>query len=262
LPASEESFLLGVEEPSITLHEALRNETLVCSSLAYQVLVAHTFHECLQHIFVGPSHAEDNSDESMFWKRHHALDNRLAAMFVALPDKLRCPEHIDNHAAVFVNLELHTANICLHRAQAAEMRKRSLSKDLPSSPPERLLASAQEIFAIVAIIHDLEALFLNPLVAFATFMTAFVYLDDLSNFHNPKSEERLLALMDLMVVMAIRNPMTASLAVQLAKELHKSGIDKSAIEKVRMAPTHSASQYSNDSVFILGQKYQPGSRPR
>ncbi|KAK9423474.1 putative Zn(2)-C6 fungal-type domain-containing protein [Seiridium unicorne] len=233
LPVSEEKFRHGLEEQSVTLHQALRDNSTKYSHFACRVLAAQLFHECLDHIFgYSPSEDMENHDQSDFWRRHRRLDNRLAVMFMALPDNLRCPEHVDNHDAVFLSLKLHTASICIHRAEEAEAKKGVSVPPLGSTAAARSIAAAHEIFTIVARIGDVDAFFLNPFVAFAAFMAAMVYLEDYAASQDKQSEGRLGHLMDFMIFISKRNPITASLTVQLAQEMQRTEIDRTAMDKV------------------------------
>ncbi|KAK6063485.1 binuclear zinc transcription factor [Seiridium cupressi] len=233
LPVSEEKFRRGLEEQSVTLHQALRDNSTKYSHFACRALAAQLFHECLDHIFgYSPSEDMEDHDESDFWRRHRRLDNRLAVMFMALPDDLRCPEHVDNHDAVFLSLKLHTASICIFRAEEAEAKKGVSVPPLGFTAAARSIAAAHEIFTIVAQIGDVDAFFLNPFVAFAAFMAAMVYLENYAASHDKESEGRLGHLMDFMILISRRNPITASLTVQLAQEMQRTEIDRTAMDKV------------------------------
>ena len=235
LPASEEAFQLGVEEPSLTLHEALGNPVARLSPFACRVLSAHLFHACIEHSFTG----YPTDDGTEFWKRQQNLDNRLAVLFMALPDCVRCPENLARHDAVFINLTLHTASICIHRVGVVRAR----GAPPPAGPPQdtavRLLTSAQAIFAIINALSDPQPLFANPIVGFAAYVAALVFLDDFATTHNRTSEERLSTLTNLTIVIANESLATASLALQLAGHLKKSGIDPNALDKVRHWVRHS-----------------------
>lgn len=151
LPASEDAYQVGIEEPSITLQEALSPERTRCSDFACRIVAVHLFHECLDHTY--SDHADPDPadvENSVFWKRHRDLDNGLATAFVTLPEGLRCPANIQNHQAVFINLQLHTATICLHRSGAARAKKHGLSSTLLEGTQSRLLPAAREIFIIIA----------------------------------------------------------------------------------------------------------------
>ncbi|KAL2694875.1 hypothetical protein Neosp_001464 [[Neocosmospora] mangrovei] len=63
-------------------------------------------------------------------------------------------------------------------------------------------------------------------------MAAYVFLEDYTSFQNHDSEMKMNALMDLMITIGQENPITASVAVQMAHELRKTGIDPSAVNKV------------------------------
>lgn len=101
----------------------------------------------------------------------------------------------------------------------------------------RLLPTAHEIFAIIAVLREVDALFRNPFVAFAAYMAAFVFLEDYAATQTRSSEEKLNALLALMITIGHKNPVTASLAVQMAHELQATGIDPSALDKVSRRTT-------------------------
>lgn len=199
------------------------------------MLVAHLYHECLDHTFktYPDDGIADALGESEFMRNHQRLENRLELMFGVLPNHLRISERFESQAPVFVNLSLHTATISLYRYFTARARRNKLDMRLISDAETRMLESAGGIFSIVAHVGDIGTVFTNPLVAFAAFMAAMVFLDDYSRSRSAQSEVYLKSLMDLVVLMAENNPVTSSLAVQLAQELDRAGIDRSALDKVR-----------------------------
>ena len=234
LPASDEAFQLGVEEPSLTLHQALGNPSAQLSPFACRALAAYIFYACLEHSFTKYTDDDTNNpQESEFWKRQHNLDSRLAVLFMALPDAVRCPENLARHDAVTINLTLHTASICIHRVGVVRAKRSPQHAAQSQGAAARLLTAAQAIFAIVNGLRDPQLLFSNPFVAFAAYVAALVFMDDFATAHTRQSEECLNRLMDLMVAIANENLVTASLALQLAGHLKKSGIDPSALDKVR-----------------------------
>lgn len=226
----------------MTLHDALGNTSARLSPFACRVLTAHIFHACLEHSFTQYAHDED----AEFWKRQQNLDSRLAVLFMVLPDTMRCPEQNPvRHDAILVNLTLHTASICLHRVGHFRSAKwgQPSAEHAPGptqfgAPEVRLLASAQAIFAIINNLHDPHLGFSNLFVAFAAFVAALVFLDNFATTHDLESEERLNTLMNLMIVMADQNHMTASLVLQLAGHVNKSGIDPLALDKVMCPGRH------------------------
>ncbi len=214
----------------MTLQQALGDPTAQLSPFACRVLTAYIFYSCLEHSFTG--YPDDDAEGTEFWKNQNNLDNRLAVLFMVLPDSVRCPQNIDKHDAVFTNLALHTASICIHRVGAARGRGSSQHAGQVEGSVVRLLMAANEIYAIVKAVTDPYLLFSSTFAAFASFMAALVFLDDFARFHARQSEERLGALMDLMIVIANENLVTASLALQLAGHLKKTGIDPHALDKV------------------------------
>ena len=234
LPVSDESFQSGVEESSVSLHDALHDASVRYPPFACRVLVAHLYHECLDHTFktYTDDGTADDLGKSEFMRNHKRLQSRLELMFAVLPNHLRFSERFESGAAVSVSLCLHSATISLYRYFTARARRNKLDARLISDAETRMLDSAGEIFTIVAHVGDIGTMFVNPSVAFATFMAAIVFIDDYGRSHSGRSEVYLKSLMDLVVLMAENNPITASLAVQLAHELDRTGIDRSALEKV------------------------------
>lgn len=133
-----------------------------------------------------------------------------------------------------INLQLHTATICLHRSGVARAKKHNIPLEILFGTQVRLLPAADAIFGIVASLADVTGMFRNPMVAFAAYMAAYVFLEDYTSFQNHDSEMKMNALMDLMITIGQENPITASVAIQMAHELRKTGIDPSAVNKVRL----------------------------
>ncbi|KAH6989520.1 binuclear zinc transcription factor [Ilyonectria sp. MPI-CAGE-AT-0026] len=234
LPASEEAFQVCIEEPSISLADALSRNNSACSIYGCKILAAHLFHECLDHTYqVHPDPDPSDFQNSVFWKRHQDLNNGLARAFITLPDSLRTPGINNNREAVVINLQLHTATICLHRIGVARANKHNIPREMLSGTQVRLLPAAHEIFNIVASLADVNAMFRNPMVAFASYMAGFVFLEDFLDSGNQQSETKMGSLMDLMVTIGHQNTVTASLAVQMAHAMQRTGIDPSAVTKVQ-----------------------------
>ncbi|KAH6886411.1 binuclear zinc transcription factor [Thelonectria olida] len=234
LPASEEAYQVSIEEPSLSFNEALvRDDKGQCSVFACKVLVCYLFHECLDHTYQDyPDPNPESAQGSAFWKRHQDLNNELATTFVTLPEILRNPESNTRKEAVSINLQLHVATICLHRIGVARAKKYAISPEILSGTQLRLLPAAEEIFRIVASVADVSGMFRNPLVAFAAYMAGFVFMEDFLDARSSQSEAKMGALMDLMVAIGHQNMMTASLAIQMAHALRRTGVDPRAVEKV------------------------------
>ncbi|KAF5020027.1 hypothetical protein F66182_7963 [Fusarium sp. NRRL 66182] len=233
LPASEEAFQLGMEEPAISVTQMLDGSIKSQSShFTGRVLATHLFYECLDHTYHDhPDPNPTDTENSPFWIRRKDLDNGLATAFITLPDSLRASA--PSQEATTINLQLHTASICIHRVSAARARKYNTPMDVISGTQDRLIPAADAIFGIVAALPDVTAMFRNPLVAFAAYMASYVFLEDCLASHSKDSEMKMNALMDLMITIGHENPVTASVAIQMAHELRRTGVDPSAVDKVR-----------------------------
>ena len=236
LPASDDAFEYSMEEPSITLRQALTYNSSKPSVFSFRVLSMHLFHECLDLNFGRtPTDIPVTDSTAAFWRKYEELDAALAVAFMSLPDRLHCPPNMMNTSAVIINLQLHTASMCIHRAGAVRGLGRPQYEKLVEKTAARNLSSGEQIFAILAGIADIEALFHNAFVPFACFMAGTVFLEDSVMNQSKPSEEKLSALMNLMIAVSRTSAMTASLTIQLAVQLKKTGTDPHAMEKVRLS---------------------------
>ncbi|KAI8411902.1 hypothetical protein FOFC_08511 [Fusarium oxysporum] len=168
---------------------------------------------------------EDNND----WQQLQQLDEAVTNAFATLPLDLRCPENMESPEAVLINLQLHTALICIH--QSALTRSQVEMAALPTTKA-RVMESAVQIMITVALVTDLNTRFRNPLVSFASFIAASFFLSDFLTTGDLQSEANFTALMTVMVEVGKNNMFTASLAVRLAQTLRASGVDQGTVGKV------------------------------
>ena len=232
-------------EPAATLNDALSPGGPPVSSFAHRVVASHLFHECFDtnHDTAGDS---DPIADQVFWARYRELDDGISSAFAKLPNEMQCPSiNTYDPDAVLVNLQLHTARICLYRAAAGrekrqqqQQQQQQQGNNSNGSPPvhtiSRCLPSAHQVVTIAALVFDIHARFQNPFIAFAVFMSALALLKHYEMEADLESYAKLMGLVDIMVAVAseIESAMTASLAVQLARELARTGVDPYAMHKV------------------------------
>ncbi|KAI3574639.1 hypothetical protein IWW34DRAFT_632030 [Fusarium oxysporum f. sp. albedinis] len=158
LPTSEEAYTNGQEEHTRFLGDQLL-ESEPHSTFAGAVLAAHIFHRTIEHTGTNNSQDQESQDfkGDLYWQRHKSIDNDLKFMLLMLPKNLCLPANYRTHNAIFVNVMLQTATICLHRA--ALWRMKSNLQGLPSYlirlSQDRLLPAAEEILTIFRMIPDL-----------------------------------------------------------------------------------------------------------
>src|SRR5689334_19156932 len=123
LPASEEAYTNGQEEHTRFLGDQLL-ESEPHSTFAGAVLAAHIFHRTIEHTGTNNSQDQESQDfkGDLYWQRHKSIDNDLKFMLLMLPKNLCLPANYRVHNAIFVNVMLQTATICLHRAALWRMK--------------------------------------------------------------------------------------------------------------------------------------------
>ena len=152
-----------------------------------------------------------------------------------LPKNLCLPANYKSHNAVFVNVMLHTATICLHRA--ALWRMKSNLQGLPSYmirlSQDRLVPAAEEILNIFRIVPELVTTFANPLICFSAYMAALVFLSTTSPVEpDIQSEENLDFILRIMVAFGDTNLVAKAVASEIVKEMSQCGIASATMKKV------------------------------
>ncbi|KAK3320316.1 binuclear zinc transcription factor [Cercophora scortea] len=272
LPASEEAFNNNFEEQTNSLADALQHQGEKYSLFAGKVMTSHLFHRTLELTsdMVSKNDPRDIKN-SPYWKRHAEINNELSTMLMFLPSNLQLPKNIRCHTAVFVNISIHSAIICLHRAALTRARTHQL--DLPDylrrQSQARLLPAAEEILGILRMTTDIHAAFKNPLLVHSTYTAAIVFLDDMTAEHSHQSQSNLDFLLNILVGLGRTNVVTRSLAIQLAMDMKKRGYH-SAMDRIKdLSPMHvivpliaeTVSDSSNMHFCLKQQAADPSGTP-
>jgi hypothetical protein len=217
------------------------------------VLAAHIFHRTIEH--TGTNNSQDQEFQDFngdpYWQRHKSTDNDLKFMLLMLPKNLCLPANYKTHNAIFVNVMLHTATICLHRA--ALWRMKSNLQGLPSYvirlSQDRLLPAAEEILNIFRMIPDLGATFTNPLICFAAYMAALVFIASTSPAE-PDGEhgQDLDFILKVLAALGNTNIVAKTLASEIVKEMKQCGITSLSMNKVGYQ--YPFSRYANTYVVF------------
>lgn len=115
------------------------------SSFAGIVLMACLFGRNLTHLHRREDDDNDHDLNGEFWKRHRALDNILLNTSLSLPEHLRLPFGVGEANVVFLNMNVHTATVCLHQAAIYKADRNQLSPQLVSDSKRRCLVAANQI---------------------------------------------------------------------------------------------------------------------
>ncbi|KAM0337440.1 hypothetical protein ACHAPQ_003116 [Fusarium lateritium] len=240
LPASDESYAYGRDEHTRFLGDQL-TETETHSSFAGRVLTAHIFHRTIEHNSDNSQgqQTQDFSNDT-YWKRHSAIDNDLKFMLLMLPKNLCLPANYKNHNAVFVNIMLHTATICLHRAALWKMKSnlQGLPGYMIRLSQDRLVPAAEEILNIFRMIPNLNATFANPLICFSAYMASLVFLSSTTPTQpDSQGEENLDFILKIMVAFGDNNLVANAVANEIVKEMKQCGIVSATMDKVNLQST-------------------------
>ena len=226
---------MGIKQDTRTLASVLTEQQHDYSSFAGRVLAAHVFHRTIQHTSRGLRQQGHDADTKSgpYWTQHRNIDNNLVIMMMFLPHNLKLPRAFRCQNAIFVNLTINTATICLHRAAIWKCQQLMLPEASAMQYKARLLPAAQEIATILRLSLDLQALLQNPLILLSVYIAALVFLDDtIADQAAHESKTNLDLMLHIMLNGGDSNPVAGSIAVALASEMERGEIHSSAMEKV------------------------------
>ncbi|KAL0939654.1 binuclear zinc transcription factor [Colletotrichum truncatum] len=240
LPASENAFETGSEEPTSYLTSVLHQEGQGFSPFAGRVLATSLFYQTFQHSTQLPRNGVcSDVDISLYWKRHHEIDNDLVALLQGLPGDLQLPCKIRCQNATFVNIIIQTSIICLHRGVLSSTQRLGLSEQTIRQSRGRLIAAAEELLNIFRMMPDVNQALKNPMLTFSVYTASLVFLDQpVSADPHYQRQDSLNFILRIMMLAAKTwdNPVTGSMAAQLASDMRQRGIDSPAVEKAKEMP--------------------------
>lgn len=236
LPASEESFQAGSEEHTSPLTSMLHLEGQNFSAFAARVLAASHFQQAFHHSAKTSSERDTwDTQSSLHWKRHREIDNDLSMLLHCLPEDVKFPNNIRCQNATLVNIIIHTSVICLHRATISKMQKVGVWEDTVRQSRFRLITAAEEILNILRTMPDINHMLRNPMSAFSLYMASLVFLDQPESSEPDYQRQGNLDLTLRFMILAATtwgNPVTRSMAIQLAMDMRKHGLDSPVVQKV------------------------------
>lgn len=157
LPASEEAFRSCQPEPTLQLADIMSGEGAASlSSLGGVILIATIYGRNLIHLH-RPADADNDHDlNGPFWKRHRALDNIILNTALAIPPNLRLPTGLNDPNTIFLNMNIHTATICLHQAAIFKADKNRLPAQISAESKRRCIVAADQVTNIMKMISHLD----------------------------------------------------------------------------------------------------------
>ncbi|EXM15463.1 hypothetical protein FOTG_16199 [Fusarium oxysporum f. sp. vasinfectum 25433] len=268
LPASEAAFETGAEEITSLWTSTFQPEGQEFSPFARRVLAASLFHQAFLNSDLGVRNEDHGSSRtSMYWNRHREIDNNLVLLLQALPDDTKLPKQIRCRNATFVNIIIHMSTICLHRAAISKMKVLDLPQNMIRRSRARLVCAAEEILTIFRMMSDVDENLKNSILTFSIYMVSQVLLEDLDpEEENLSRQDNLDFILRLMILSArtLHNPVTLSMAVQLAVEMSQRGLNSTPVEAaLELLFTHTLtpvftkdSTPSSNIIFRLPVSYQ------
>lgn len=157
LPASEEAFVKCQPEPTLQLTDILNGDgASSLSSFGGVILMSTIFGRNLTHLHRPSEQDNDHDLNGAFWKRHRSLDNVLLNTSLSLPPTLRLPSGINDPNTVFLNMNIHTATICLHQAAIFKADKNRLPAQISAESKRRCIVAADQITNIMKMISHMD----------------------------------------------------------------------------------------------------------
>ncbi|KAJ4236983.1 hypothetical protein NW759_000107 [Fusarium solani] len=224
LPASEEAFQNGSPEPASTLREALRKIDITPSTYGARVMAASLFYQASK---TAPQPNSDNLDDGEYCKQLQGIDHGLSALADMLPANLQLPQNSSCQHAVFVNVLIHTATMCLHKtaAQKAKCLQGPEAELLTRESHNRMFAAAAKVLDVFQHTRDLVMALQNPIQDYTAYIAALVFLQDFSVGRSEQSKCDALFLFGILQTAGEIHAVARMLSVQLGAQLEDCGID-------------------------------------
>ncbi|RTE68434.1 hypothetical protein BHE90_017188 [Fusarium euwallaceae] len=229
LPTSEDAFTSGIEEETKTFQDALRQPGPGCSPLAFRALAAHLFYLSLKTMpsAHGEGDAEENQDSWL--NQYDEIDSRLALLLTQLPERLRLPQASRCQQAVFVNILIHEASICLHKSilERAQHTRGLIPEPVIRRSQSRMMTAAEEILSIFRLRLDLKIALRNPILNFAAYTAGLVFLERAADGQSAESQRNVNFIINVLDGISHTHPAARELAAQLAANARAAGIERS-----------------------------------
>lgn len=115
------------------------------------------------------------------------------------------------------------------------MQKLGSSGDMVRQSRARLIAAAEEILNILKMMPDVNDMLKNPMLAFSIYMASLVFLDRPTSTQPDYQQQNNLDFTLRLMILAAKtwgNPVTRSMAIQLAVDMRQRGLESVTVEKV------------------------------
>jgi hypothetical protein len=163
LPASDSAFTTGRSEPTSQLSDILNGlGTDTISSFSGVILLATLYGRNLTHLHRPGDNDNDHDLNGEFWKRHRQLDNILLNISLSMPSAIRLPGSLSDPNAIFCNMNIHTAAICLHQAAIFKADKHQLPAQISAESKRRCIVAADQVTNIMKMISHLDLSLVSP----------------------------------------------------------------------------------------------------
>lgn len=227
LPASEDAFNRSKPEQTGQLSDILNGlGTDTISSFSGVILLATLYGRNLTHLHRPNDDDNDHDLSGAFWRRHRQLDNILLNISLSMPAAIRLPAAMSDANAIFVNMNIHTAAICLHQAAIFKADKHRLPAQISAESKRRCIVAADQITNIMKMISHIDLSLMNPFLAFCLYVAARVFVQYLKSRKDDQTVMSALNfLLSAMQALKVKNPLTESFLVQLDVDLEGSGLN-------------------------------------
>lgn len=157
LPATEEAFVRGRPEETLSLSETLVGEGMSdLSPLGGVVLLAALFGRNLSHLHRPEAQDNENDLNGEFWKRHRSYDNILLNIALQLPNHLRLPGGMHDPNVIYTNMCIHTSTICLHQAAIFKAERHKMPAQMITESKRRCIVAADQVSNIMKLISHTD----------------------------------------------------------------------------------------------------------
>lgn len=214
----------------------LKQPTQNISIFAARVLASELFYRPLSTMS-GPSCIFPelcDPDHDHYRSRHREIETGLVLLSAALPSSLRLPAAARDQNAIFVNVLLQTATICLHKTLLKHGTCAVCAVDdaVARRSRDRVVAAAHETIHVFSLAGDLPVALRNPTLCFAAYTAGLVCCEMAVRGGDANGLDNVRFLVNMLNAVGPTNVVAGMLAAQLAQHARSMGLGLAGVNMV------------------------------
>ncbi|KAL5611318.1 hypothetical protein FOBRF1_007435 [Fusarium oxysporum] len=183
---------------------------------------------------IAPQPSSDSLDNDEYWNQLKSINDGLLTLTDILPTNLQLPQAFACQHAIFVNILIHTATMCLHKtaAQKARCIQGFEAERVVNESYGRMFVAAMNVLDVFQQTQDLVMALKNPIQDYTAYIATLVFLEDFKARSSIQSKNNALFLIGIFRTAGETHAVARMLSAQLGTQLEIYNIDISSNDEI------------------------------